>query len=266
MTSGSQSAVSGRGNGEAGGHHADHLRAHAVDAHRPAQHPRVAAELAAPQRVAQHRHRRSTRPLLRRVESAPQGRRDAQHREQRAGRPGRRHPLRHVAAGQVDQSRPVDRHLGQRAPVAAVEQVGGVREAHLLEPEPRKRLPQTDQPVRARVRQRPQQHGVDDAEHRRVGADRHRQRQHAQGGEPRRPPQPLRRPPDQRRQAALPPRAAPASRDEPPPAMAPYLTTGLAPAYLSANAGDAGRGEIRIPVTWLPGEGPGERSEAAVVS
>jgi hypothetical protein len=44
-------------------------------------------------------------------------------------------------------------------------------------------LPHRDDPVRIRVRQRPQHDGVDQREDRRVDADAERERQHGRGGE-----------------------------------------------------------------------------------
>ena len=57
------------------------------------------------------------------------------------------------------------------------------RERLLLQPAARVRVPQRDEPIGIGVRQRPQQHGIDDREDGRARADAEREHEDGDGGE-----------------------------------------------------------------------------------
>ena len=79
------------------------------------------------------------------------------------------------------------RHQVERA--AALLPVEKIRAGHRRVAELRHARVELHEPVGLRVRQRPQQHRVDDAEHRGIGADAERQRDDRDGGESRRLPE-----------------------------------------------------------------------------
>ena len=109
------------------------------------------------------------------VKKRPRSGFQPQHVEKRSGRKRADETLRFVHAGQVDA---LWKEQADRVDDAAA---SGSPRIRRYESRPRgnavRLAPDVDQPIGVRIRQRPQQHGVDDAEHRGVGADAERQRQ-----------------------------------------------------------------------------------------
>jgi hypothetical protein len=88
------------------------------------------------------------------------------------------HAVHDIAAhaGQFDLLRPEDRRLLVRLLIADEVEVVGRREADLRQVRPRDALEDHEEPVGIVIGGRPQQHGVDEAEHRGVGPDAERER------------------------------------------------------------------------------------------
>ena len=111
---------------EAFRHHADDRRRHVVDAHRPADHRRVAAVSIHPHLVADQRHRRSAGPIVVRHEIASDHRPHAEHAKR-----VRRHVRAVVALGRLA----FVAQVGERAAVGAegVERLGALLPIAVIE-------------------------------------------------------------------------------------------------------------------------------------
>jgi hypothetical protein len=162
---------------EPGRHHADDRVQIAVDADLSADHRRIAAEQPPPRRVAEHDRLGEPVRLVLWSNHSAELRGDAEQPEV-AGAAGDHHnALGALASGQVRVEHPDRRHL--------VEDVRARRQlVHLRDGEPDVRQRQAgkvgidcDEAIGRLVRQWPQQHRVDDAEHRRVDADAERDRE-----------------------------------------------------------------------------------------
>ena len=167
--------------GETGGHHPHHRQRRAVDVEDAAEHVAVAAETALPEVVREQ----DGGPLalvvvLRQQDAAEQGRR-AERLEELAGDPHRRDLLGIAVPREAQPVGVDDRHLRERLRRLPVVE-GRRRDRQLvgeadLPGQLRVRGPDHRQPLGIAERQRRQQHRIDDAEDRRVGADPQRQRE-----------------------------------------------------------------------------------------
>ena len=139
---------------------------------------RLAPELPQPERMADHRHARTARPVLALDKRSPQHRRHAQHGEQPIGRFERDGALRLLAADHRHQLEPVRGHRLEHAaaalPVAEVGERHPVGLPALALP----RLVQLHQRIGIPVIERAQDDGVHEAEHGRRHPDAQCERQH----------------------------------------------------------------------------------------
>ena len=168
---------------EAGRHHTHDGEGIAVENERLADDLRVAAEAALPQAVAQQGDDVPVLRFLLGQERAPQQRHPPQQGEEVRRDGGRVQPLGIARAGEGRAERRVGARVLQRLAAGPVVDVGGVgvvedRDAHL-----RHRPPEGHDAIRLRERQRPQQHGVHDAEYGGVGPDPERERDERYRGE-----------------------------------------------------------------------------------
>ncbi len=142
---------------------------------------RVASECSRPESFADHDDRRTAGARLLCREPAPRERTHAQHRQQPIGHLKRLQPDRLTLLGGVVHLDAVERRdlFHPLAALLEVEEVGQrrrlARGAGIAIG-----LPHDGERVDILHRRRPQQHGIDDAEDRRIGADpkRHRQQRH----------------------------------------------------------------------------------------
>ena len=159
-------------------HDADDARRRAVDGDHAPDDRFVAAERGAPDFARQHRHvfRAGQRVGPRELPAADRG--DPEHGHQ-LGRDQRGVDApRLIRRAEVDGAGPIAAHvLEGLVPLAELEELGR-RDPELIEPEARELARDEDQPRGVRIRQRLEDHAVDDAEDGRVGADPQRQRQH----------------------------------------------------------------------------------------
>ena len=168
--------------------HADDFERMAVEGDGAADHRRIGAEALAPQRVGQQDDAVPPLDLLVGPEVAPQRRRDAKHAEKRGRHLERAHALGLADAGQVVRAgrRRLHgrRHRGERPVLSVPVEIVGRR--HRAEPPALARalLGERHHAVGARVRQRPPQHRVDDAEDGGARADAKGEREQRDGGEP----------------------------------------------------------------------------------
>ena len=164
-------------------HHSDDRRRSAVQRDRLAEDVRVGGEPALPHAVAQHDHVVLARRVFFGPEASSQRRADLQQLEHIPGHRRVREPLGPAGVGERRAAARVGRdpleHGVLLAPVQ--ERRGRDREAAVL----RHDLVDAHQRFRIGIRQRPEEHAVDDAEHRAGGADPERQRQDRDRGEPR---------------------------------------------------------------------------------
>ena len=163
-----------------------------MDQQRPAEHRRVAAEIAAPERVRDHRHARRARPVVLGQQRPPHGRGDAEDLEVIAGDDLAQRHARPVAGLDRRNRRAVAEHAGEDGvPRAEVEEVGigvggvGVAVAALGV--------DVHQAVGAFDRQRPEEQRINDGEEGRIEADTDPQREDGDRREPGRAEQPLQR-------------------------------------------------------------------------
>jgi hypothetical protein len=167
---------------EAGGHHADDGVGAPVGDHRAPEHRRVAGESALPERVAQHHHGVAAGLVLVAAERAAEERADGESLEEAVGHELADHQLR-VVAGQREAGAHVRAHRQEGArPRLPVEEVQRRRPC-AADVAAVVMLVEHQQAVRIGVRQRAQEHGVDDAEHPGVGADPQRQGDHGGRGQ-----------------------------------------------------------------------------------
>ena len=170
---------------EVRGQHADDAVGAAVEADVAADDRLVPAESRAPERVREYRElvRFRLRLLFREApaeerlaaERGEEGRRDRQGAKllrlssfRKRGRPSGK-----------------ERRVLDRRRLRLAVQIVGDRHARLREPNQRIRVPHEDQPLRVRVRQRPEQNLVQEAENGGIGANSQRQRHHGHQGEDR---------------------------------------------------------------------------------
>ncbi len=171
-------------------HHThDGIFAPAVGIHgqHPAENVGVASEMSLPQSMTQHGDAITLLAILLRQKRAAQQRLRAEGREQAGrsvagvdlGRGVAQHEVEAFAALPARTDGHIGEHRVLRAPIEVI------RPAHplLLDAPLGTALPQRDQPVRLGIRQRPEQHAIDDAEDRRVRPDAQREREHGDGGE-----------------------------------------------------------------------------------
>jgi hypothetical protein len=163
-------------------HHADHRAEPAVQLDGSAHHRGVAAEAALPQPVAEQRDIVAARKVLLRGERPPEQRPTAQRLEEVGRHLGCGNPLRLRAARQVRFRRTVGGELLKAADRFPVVEQFRPRKRNLFRGG--ERVPDGHHPVRPAVRQRPQQHRVEDAHDCAVGADPERQRDHRHSREP----------------------------------------------------------------------------------
>ena len=163
-------------------HDPDDPVGHVVHRHRAADDTGVRSEAAPPQAVAQQDHV----PLIRTVfgcgESPPERGRDAEHREVVPAHPHRAQPLRVASRDERRIPGSNRRHLRERA--AAVAQIVKRGVADVAGDPSASRSPIITSRSGIRVRQRPEEDGVDDAEDGGVGADAERQRHERREREP----------------------------------------------------------------------------------
>ncbi len=162
---------------EAGRHDADDRARPPVEHHLAAEHAAVAAEGVLPQPVREHHHVVAPRRVFGGEEAAPERRRDAEGREERLHHP-RRHQLPRLSAAEQRRLPPgvgSEAAEGPRPRAVLHRLVRRQRAAADASGKVRVR-PDGDQLVGAGVRQRPQQHRLDDGEGRRGGADPEPQR------------------------------------------------------------------------------------------
>ena len=162
-------------------HDSDNRELTVVEPDRTAHGRRVAAECPRPETVADHDSRRTAGARLLCREPAPREWTHAEHRQQPIGHPKRLQPDRLTLLGGVVHLDGVKRRdlFHALAALLEVKEVGQRRRlargagVSIGLPDDRER-------VDVLHRRRPQQHGIDNAEDRRVGADpkRHRQQCH----------------------------------------------------------------------------------------
>ncbi len=158
-------------------HDADDGAFHAVDENLCAD-DRPLGERAYPQLVREHDDERPVRSRLLLREYMPSRRCDTERREQVGRHDRRRDALRRFVGADVDGARVEGADVVER--VVALSKLDELRavDRKLIEPQLREPAADQNELARARIRQRPKQHAVDDAEDRGVGADAERQREH----------------------------------------------------------------------------------------
>jgi hypothetical protein len=162
---------------------ADDQRWSSVDIDRSADNRGVAAVASLPEAVTQDRNPRAVHRVFLGREAAADGELRAEDREQPVGDVYSADPLRHPCViGNREVADPAVRaHPHQRSALACeVEEIGGRQIPDLagfaIDAD------DAHQRVRVGIWQRPQQHRTDDGEHRGVGADSKRERDHGDGG------------------------------------------------------------------------------------
>ena len=163
---------------EALGEDADHLVRLAVQDQRAPHGARIAAEPAQPGGMSEDRGAAGAgRRVLRPGEPPVRGAR-AQHRQQVHGRADRAHPLGRAVPGQVVVRSDGDRELLEALVTRLDVEVLRGREPVFRDAQARRAVPEDHEPLRVRVRQRPQQQRARDAEDGGIRADPDRERQH----------------------------------------------------------------------------------------
>ena len=127
--------------------------------------------------MAEHDHRRGALSCIARLDEAAGDRLHAERLEQSGARLERRREERIAVGGHRRREVPERRHrLDALLPRRQIDVVADgdelLRDARAIVA-----MTEDDEIVGVRIRQRPQQHGLDDGEHRGVGADAERQRQ-----------------------------------------------------------------------------------------
>jgi hypothetical protein len=172
------------GKAEIGRHDPHHGVRQAIQPDRPAHHGRVRGKTGPPGALVDHHDRGRIGPVVGLHQRAAEKRLRPEHGEQVSRRPDARELARFSGARQVVVVDGVSGHAGER-PVArpprrviARGHFDARRAAHRGQV-----LPQQDKAVGLRKRQRPEEHGTDGAEDRRIGADAERQHRDGHGGE-----------------------------------------------------------------------------------
>ena len=181
------------GEGELRAHHAHHGEGFAVQGDRTPDQGRVAAESPLPEPVRQHHDLLVPRDVVRGAERPAERRGDAERVEEVGGDAQAGQPLRRALALAPQDAAPVG-EAGDRFEAAAL--VAVVAELREREGEALARgVARVDpgEPLGRGERERLQQHGVHDAEQRRIGADPERQRDEREQREPGRVRQPSKR-------------------------------------------------------------------------
>ena len=168
-------------------HHADDRQRRSVQDHRLSDCRVVAVEAPLPRLMRDHDHRlHGARRALLVGEQAAALRRQPERVEERAGHERADEPLRLVDAREVHALRKPQRHRLERVALLL-----NLLELLVRQQPARKRRRLSEhrhETVGVRVRQRPQEHGVDDAEHGGVGADAKGERKDGDEREGRTPP------------------------------------------------------------------------------
>lgn len=175
------------GEGEARRHDSNHLMGDVFDPYLPPEDPGIGGEGPLPEPLAEDDDRLRRRLLLAGRESAAAAGRGAQDAEQRRGDFGRVQAPRLTAPARAGFTLAVGGSVPEGAAVVAVEPISGLGLIDGIETQAGRHVPQAHQPIGLAVGQGREQHTVDDAEDRGIGADRHRQREHAEGAESRGP-------------------------------------------------------------------------------
>ena len=127
-----------------------------------------------PEGVADDRDRQCAGPIFSRQESTPESRLDTKHVEDPGTRAGAAHPLRLFTAGERESRWIVGGEAGERGRAAfKIEEVE--RRRKMFTPAVDVARRDRHEPIRLRMRQRPQQRRVDDAEDRQIDADPERE-------------------------------------------------------------------------------------------
>jgi hypothetical protein len=201
---------------EAFRHDADDGDRIVIEPHRPSDHRPLAAEPLLPQIVRDQGHVADVALVVGLGKVAPQHGRRAEQREVVVAHYRGLDPLGLVRAGQVDVDRPHGGQVADRRHFREEIVVFGLRHGHLTPFAAQQLGPEAHQLIRLRIRQRLEQHRVDHAEDRGVGADAQRERQHGHDGERRAPPEPAQReskiPPERVHHATSTPSGAPGTR------------------------------------------------------
>ncbi len=163
--------------------HADDCEGFAIEPDRLPIQARSVAKAPPPQRVAQHHNTVIAVNALFAREPAPLRRIDAEQREEIRIHPCADHPLRLFIAGDVVITRAVSREMREALIALLPFAVIGHRGAYISRAARHIHRQQPRQLFRFRIWQRTQQHGIDDAEDRRVRADAQRQREDGNQGE-----------------------------------------------------------------------------------
>ena len=166
-----------RGIVRTGREHADDLRLLDGEIERLADHVRIAAEDPPPVRVGEHGDRRRALRVIRLHQHPSILRMRAEHLEEVRRHQSAGGAMRLAAAEHVEGPVAELNELIDRLRLAAI--IGDLREreARVLDAGGGLHLPQVHDAIGVRIRQRPQQHAVDDAEDRGVRADAEPQRQ-----------------------------------------------------------------------------------------
>ncbi len=166
-------------------HHRHDRIGFAVNGQRLSDGPRIAAVETLPERVAQRDHLAAVGHIVAGVDQAARRRRYAEHREEVAGHAIGEDLLRLAAAGDGGGPWRNRRERAERA--IALAQGHELRPRHRRQRHGRVRVVCVNEPGRFSEGQRLEQHRVDDAEHRCVGANPQRERKHRRQREARVP-------------------------------------------------------------------------------
>ena len=154
-------------------HDAHHGAGFSAKGNRASDHVSIGAEAPPPQPLGEHHRLRRPEGVLLGRERAPEERGNAERFEVAGRDPSCAHALRLAEAGEVQgHPRRGGQALEDRLPIPPVEVIGS---RHVGAPFAES-LPYPHQPVGIAERQGPEQHAIDEAEDRGVGADSKRQR------------------------------------------------------------------------------------------
>ena len=165
--------------------HADDLRLLGREIERLADDGRVRPEHALPVPIGEHHDRRGRLDFVGGHEHPSEQRLRAEHREEVRGHQSAHGAVRLVAPEHAERKVAEFDELVDRLRPSAVVGHLGKRERRILYAGGDLRLPQVHDAVGFRIRKRPQEHTVDDAENRRVRADAESEREHERDGKSR---------------------------------------------------------------------------------
>ena len=171
---------------ESGGQYADDLARFAIDDDRLAEHTLIAAELPLPVRVAQHHPLGCLGRIVVTGEMAAKNRVDVEEAQRPVRDEQDLHPLGLAGASDRNGATVPQPDVLEYTPLFSISEV--VRRRHVQErdSQPRRGMPQPNEPVGIVERQRLEENAADDAEDGRVGADSERQGEDGDQGEHRR--------------------------------------------------------------------------------